>query len=69
MIQVFIVYLIISIALSALMLKTLHLFNIIGKKSVNSSKCAGCSTGCEMKGLHQFKKEQTTGYDQYRMQL
>jgi len=67
MIQDLIAYLIISIAFGALILHILRFFNIIGKKSVNTSKCGGCSTGCEMKEIHQFKKPKN--YDQYRIQL
>jgi len=67
MVQDLIAYLIISIAFGALILHILRFFNIIRKKSVSASKCAGCSTGCEMKELHQFKKPKD--YDQYRIQL
>jgi hypothetical protein len=67
MIQDLIAYLIISIAFGALILHILRFFNMIGKKSVNTSKCGGCSTGCEMKELHQIKKPKN--YDQYRIQL
>lgn len=67
MIQDLIAYLIISIAFGALILHILRFFNIIGKKPVNTSQCGGCSTRCEMKELHQFKKPKN--YDQFRMQL
>jgi hypothetical protein len=67
MTQNIIAYLIISIAAGALILHILRFFNIIGEKHVNTSKCRGCSGGCEIKELHQFKKPKN--YDQYRMQL
>jgi len=67
MIQDLIAYLIISIAFGALLLHILRFFNLIGRKAVNHSKCSGCSTGCEMKEIHQFKKQKN--YDQYRIQL
>jgi hypothetical protein len=67
MIQDLIAYLIISIAFGALILHILRFFNIISKKPVNTSKCRGCSTGCGMKELHEFKKPKN--YDQYRIQL
>lgn len=69
MIQDIIAYLIILVAFGVLTLNMLQFFNVIGKKSVKSSKCGGCSTGCEMKELHQFKKNKPTNYDQYRIQL
>lgn len=69
MILNFIAYLIISIAFSALIIKILQFFNFIGKKTVNASKCPGCSTDCEMKELKQFRKDNPASYDQYRMQL
>jgi len=67
MVQDLIAYLIISIAFGALILHILRFFNVIGKKSVNTSKCGGCSAGCEMKEIQQFKKPKN--YDQYRIQL
>jgi len=67
MIQDLIAYLIISIAFGALIIHILRFFNIARGKSVNTSKCGGCSTGCEMKELQQFKKPKN--YDQYRIQL
>ena len=69
MIQNIIVYIIISIAFGTLALNILQFFNLVGKKSTNSAKCSGCSGGCEIKELHQFKKEKPTNYNQFRMQL
>jgi hypothetical protein len=69
MIQDIIAYLIISVAFGALTLNILQFFNLIGKKTANSSKCAGCSTGCELKELNQFKKDKPTNYNQFRIQL
>jgi len=65
----FIAYLIISIALGALILNILRFFNIIEKRHTNGSKCEGCATGCEMQELHQSTKDKPTNYDQYRIQL
>jgi hypothetical protein len=67
MTQDLIAYLIISIAFGGLILHIHQFFNIIGKKSANSSKCSGCSGGCEMKELHQLKDPKN--YDKYRIQL
>jgi hypothetical protein len=69
MIQDIIAYLIISVAFGALTLNILHFFNLIGKKSANSSNCSECSAGCEMKELHQYKKDKPTNYTQFRIQL
>ena len=70
MMQNFIAYLIMSVAFGVLILNILRFFNIIGKKSTNSYKCGGCLTGgCEISELHQLKKDKSTNYDQYRIQL
>ena len=69
MIQDSTAYLIISIAFGALILHILRFFNIIGKKLESPSECGGCSSRCEIKELHQFKKNKPTNYDQYRIQL
>jgi len=69
MIQDFIAFLIISIAFGALILNILQFFNFIGKKTLNTSKCPGCSSGCEMKELQQFRKDKPASYDQFRVQL
>jgi len=65
----FIAYLIVSIALGALILNILRFFNIVGKKHASSSKCGGCTTGWGIEELHQFRKNKPTIYDRYRMQL
>jgi hypothetical protein len=65
----YIAYLIVSMALGALIINTLRFFNIVGEKHANSSKCGGCTTGCEMEGLHQFRKNKPSNYDQHRIQL
>jgi hypothetical protein len=67
MVQNIIAYLIISIAFGMLIVNILRFFNISGKKPANSSKCGGCSAGCEIKELDQVKKPKN--YDQYRIQL
>lgn len=69
MIQEIIAYLIIAIAFGILVLNILRFFNLVGKKAANASKCGGCSTGCEMKELHQISKSKTIKYDQYRFYL
>jgi len=69
MIKDIIAYLIISVAFGALTLNILQFFNLTGKKTANSSSCSGCSTGCEMKELHQYKKGRPTDYNQFRIQL
>jgi len=69
MIQDIIAYLILSVAFGALTLNILQFFNLIGKRTANSSNCSGCSTGCEMKELHHYKKDRPTDYNQFRIQL
>ncbi|MDD2307464.1 MAG: hypothetical protein PHP53_22365 [Prolixibacteraceae bacterium] len=69
MIQNIIAYLIISVAFGALALNILQFFNLVGKKSGNTTKCSGCSGGCEIKEIQQFKKDKPTNYNQFRMQL
>ncbi|BBE20377.1 hypothetical protein AQPE_4568 [Aquipluma nitroreducens] len=69
MIQDIIAYLIISVAFGALALNILQFFNLVGKKSGNTTKCSGCSGGCEIKEIQQFKKDKPTNYNQFRMQL
>ena len=65
----FIAYLIVSIALGALILNILRFFNIVGKSHANNPKCGGCTTGCGMEELHYLRKKKQTDYDRYRMQL
>ncbi len=69
MIQDLIAYLIIFFAFGALALNIFKFFNLAGGKATNSSKCGGCSSGCDMKELQEFKKSKPTNYDQYRIQL
>lgn len=69
MIQKIIAYLIISVAFGMLIVNILRFFNVTGKKSVNSSKCGGCSSGCEMKEIHQAGKNKVVKYDQYKYYL
>ncbi len=69
MIQDAIAYLIIFLAFGTLVLNILRFFNLTGKKTANGSSCAGCSSGCEMKELHELKKKKPTNYNQFRIQL
>lgn len=69
MIQEIIAYLIIAFAFGVLILNTLRFFNLIGKKNVNSSKCGGCTSGCEMKELHIMNKNRPVKHDQYKFYL
>jgi len=69
MIQEIIAYLIIAIAFGILALNILRFFNLVGKKNVNSSKCGGCSTGCEMKEIHLASKSRLVKHDQYKFYL
>jgi len=65
----FIAYLIILTAIGALILNILRFFKIVGGKRANSPKCGSCTTGCEVKEIHQMLKNKPTNYNQYRMQL
>lgn len=69
MIQEIIAYLIIAIAFGILTLNILRFFNVVGKKHANSSKCGGCSSGCEMKEIHLSGKNKFVKSDQYRFYL
>jgi hypothetical protein len=69
MLQEIIAYLIIAVAFSILALNILRFFNLVGKKTVNSSKCGGCSSGCEMKELHLTGKARLEKQDQYKFYL
>lgn len=69
MIQNLIAYLIITTAFVALVVNILRFFKIIEKESTNSSKCAGCSTGCEMSELHPLKRNNLINQDLYRLHL
>jgi len=69
MIQEIIAYLIIFSAFGLLIFKTLSFFSLVGKKNVSQSKCGGCSSGCEMKELHQFTKKNKVKFDQYKFYL
>lgn len=65
MTQDIIAYLIITLAFSSFFYHILRFFNLFGKKRVSSSKCAGCTSGCEMKEIRQPGKS----YDQIKMSL
>ena len=69
MVQEIIAYLIIAFAFGVLILNTLRFFNLIGKKNVSSSKCGGCTSGCEMKELHIMNKNRPVKHDQYKFYL
>lgn len=69
MVQEIIAYLIISTAFGIFILNTLRFFNVIGKKSSRSSKCGACSSGCEVKELHQFSKPKFAKHDLYKFYL
>lgn len=57
MVQEIIVYLIITFAFGAVTLNVLRFFNLAGtKKAGEAGKCGGCTSGCEVKELHQFAK-------------
>jgi hypothetical protein len=69
MLQEIIAYLIIIMAFGFLLFNILKFFNLAGKKIVSSSKCGGCSSGCEMKELHQIVKRNSVKTDQYKYYL
>ena len=69
MLQNIIAYLIIFLALSNLIYKILRFFNLTGKQSINSSKCGGCTSGCEMKEIHLLRKNNSIKNDPVRMSL
>jgi len=57
MIQDIIAFLIIAFAFGFLIWNILRFFNLVGKKTANSSNCGGCTSGCEMKGINQSKNK------------
>jgi hypothetical protein len=69
MIQDIIAYLILLVTFGIFIRKILLFFNLAGKKKVDSSKCGGCASGCEMKEMHLMNKVKITKYDQYRLYL
>lgn len=69
MVQEYIAYLIILAAFGILAKNVLHFFGITGKKAVKSSSCSGCSSGCEMKEIHQLTKAKPVKHDQYKFYL
>jgi hypothetical protein len=69
MIQDYIAYLIIVIALVIFIHKILLFFNLRSKKSAKSGNCSGCTTGCEMKELHLMNKPKFEKQDQYKLYL
>ncbi len=69
MIQEIIAWLIIIAAFGMLILHVLRFFNLTGKKNTKPGTCSGCSSGCEMKEIHQISKEKIVSTDQYRYYL
>ena len=69
MIQEYIAYLIITIAFGIFIYKILLFFNLVGKKSVKTGNCSGCSTGCEMKEFHLMNKPKFEKHNQYKLYL
>jgi hypothetical protein len=71
MIQDYIAYLIISAAFGTFLYRFLGFFNLVGKKTVKSGNCAGCTTGCEMKHSQHFfaNKKGKSKQSQYQYYL
>jgi len=69
MIEDYIAYLIVLLAFGIFIQKILLFFNFVGKKSVASGNCSGCSNGCEMKELHINNKPKFSKQDQYKLYL
>lgn len=65
MIQEIIAYLIITLAFSSLFYHILRFLNLTGKKQVSHSKCAGCTSDCELKEINHPGKS----YDQIKLSL
>ena len=59
MLQELIAYLIIAIAFGILIRHVLRFFNLVGKKTADSSSCGRCSTVCEMKELHMVERNKS----------
>lgn len=64
-----IAYIIVLIALGALVRNMLRFFNLFVKKHANTSKCRGCSSGCDIKEIASLKQPQSAHRDQYKFYL
>lgn len=69
MIQDFIAYIIIAAAFASFIFRILVFFNLLGKKTVKSGNCAGCTTGCEMKHSPLMGNNKPGKRDQYQFYL
>lgn len=64
-----IAYLIVLLAFIALGRNILSFFNIIGKKQTYSTKCSGCSSGCDMKKAGLLVNNTQRNQNQYKFYL
>ena len=62
-------YLIVFFAVGMLLKNVLTFFHLIKTKNNNPAKCAGCSSGCEIKTLHIHAKGVRTKKDPYKVYL
>jgi len=69
MLQEIITYIILAATFGILILNILRFFKLIGNKTVNTGKCAGCSGGCEIKELHQFSQPKILKPEHYKLNL
>lgn len=64
-----IAYFIIFTAVGALIRNIFRFFNPVVKKQANTLKCGGCTSGCEIKGIHELNRNKLTHRDQYKFYL
>jgi hypothetical protein len=64
-----IAYLIVLLAFIALGRNILSFFNLIGKEETYSTKCSGCSSGCDMKKTGPFVNNKQRSQNQYKFYL
>ncbi len=69
MLQEIITYMILAGTFGILILNILRFFKLAGKKTAISGKCAGCSGGCEIKELNQFRQPKILKPEHYRLKL
>ena len=69
MIQDIIAYLIVALAFGYLIMNILRFLNLAGKRSAKKSKCAGCSSDCEINNLNAINKGTSRNYNQIRIKL
>lgn len=69
MLQEIITYMILAMTFGIFILNMLRFFKLTGNKTVTKGKCPGCSGGCEIKELHQFRQPKVLKSEHYKLNL